>query len=252
MTTERRTTGRAERSDWYPNMVWIPAIVMVSGCASINNDCSTEGRAEFSGRPGMVRTQPVGWQGPTSQCQDDKECRRADDFGQAAIPGPPGTYVRPWNDAMICSARKSRFLFARHEWFSGGLQPGPEGRMHLNHMAIAMQQSPHQVVVEEETTLPGYDESYEEALVRTAALNAQRRTVVIQFLESAGVADAEQRVWLSSVERVGVYGAEAPGAYNRLIFGGNQQVNQNQGGGIGGAMGSGGSGGGNFSGGGFF
>ncbi len=234
----------------------VPALVFFSGCAAVSNDCSNEGRAAVASRPGMVRSNAVGWYGPGVQSRNCEECKRADDFGPDAIPGPPETYVRPWNDAMICSARQQQFLFARHEWYNGGLQPGPEGQRHLNTMAEAMLVAPHQVVVEEEPPLLFQDEAYQDAIARTDALNQQRRAVVVDALLKAGVADAEQRVWLSSIDRVGIHGAEAPRAYNRLIFGGNQQGNQGggMGGGLGGAMGGGGfgGGGGGFGGGGIF
>jgi hypothetical protein len=242
--------------EWSRGMAMLPALVLFSGCAAVSNECSNEGQAAVASRPGMVRSNAVGWYGPGKQCRDDGECRRANDLGPDAIPGPPGTYVRPWNDAMICSARQQQFLVARHEWYNGGLQPGPEGQRHLNTMAEAMLLAPHQVVVEEEPTMLFQDEAYQDAIARTNALNQQRRAVVVDALLKAGVADADQRVWLSSFDRVGIHGAEAPQAYNQLIFGGNQQGNQGggMGGGLGGAMGGGGfgGGGGGFGGGGIF
>lgn len=181
------------------------------------------------------------------------ECERGADFGQAAVPAPPGTYVNGWNDAMICSARRHDFVISRHEWFSGGGQLGPEGRLHVTRIAEALPQRTEHVIIEAEPTELRGDETLDEALARTAGLNEQRRSDVVAMLIHHGVLDAEQRVILAPVDRVGVRGIEAPRVYNQLLQGGFGGRGGQRGGGFGGGGGGGGfgRGGGGF-GGGFF
>lgn len=180
-----------------------------------------------------------------------KACDRTKDFGNAAVPAPPGTYVNGWNDAMICSARRQNFLISRHEWFSGGKQLGPEGRQHAQAIAGAMLSKPEQkVLIEAEPVELLNDESYENAITRTDRLNSNRQQLVVQQLLDNGVLDAEQRVVVVPIDRVGLRGVEAPGVYNRLLQGSNGNRNGQGGGGIGTSQssgsGSGGTGGGGF------
>ena len=150
-------------------------------------------------------------------------------------------------------------MVARHEWFSGEDQLGPEGREHVNALADALPYNEHPVVLESEPVALLGDETYDEALTRTAELNESRRHSVIARLAGQGVSDASERVILSPLDRVGVRGAEAPRIYNQMISGfgglgrgrGGQFGNGGGGGGFGGLGGGGGFGGG-FGGGGFF
>lgn len=177
-----------------------------------------------------------------------KTCERKADIGRSAVPAPPGTYVNGWNDAMIHSAQRHDFVVARHEWFSGGGQLGPEGRQHVARIAEVLPQFPDNVIIEAEPTELRGDETLDEALARTAGLNEQRRNDVVATLANHGVLDAQQRVLLAPIDRVGVRGVEAPRVYNQLLQGGFGGRGGQQGGGIGG--GGAGRGGGGFGGGG--
>ena len=77
-------------------------------------------------------------------------------------------------------------------------------------------------------------------------MNEHRRQAVIALLVEHGVSDAEERVFVAMLDRVGVHGIEAPRIYNQLLQGGGGQR-----GGQGGSGGSGGSGGFGGGGGGF-
>jgi len=148
-------------------------------------------------------------------------------------------------------------VVARHEWFSGQDQLGPEGREHVGALAEAVAYNDHPVVLESEPVALLGDETYDEALARTAQLNESRRQSVVAALAASGVPDAPERVILTPVERVGVRGAEAPRIYNQMINGfggfGGGRGNQlgNRGGGFGG-IGAGTGIGGGIGGGGFF
>ena len=222
---------------------------MVTGCQSsgsflASDESCTSERSGFSGSSLTEvssdmngRYSPIG--GSAQQCSGGKEseCKRRDDFDRSAIPAPPGTYVNQWNEAMICSARQYHLIVSRHEWSSGGIELGPEGREHVASLATRLSGNSDNVFIETEPVQPSYEESLEDALNRTAALNDDRRATVIQHLVESGLADAEQRVFLMPVERVGMHGFEAPRVYNRLLSGG-------QGGGQGGGQAGGGIGGG--------
>ena len=170
---------------------------------------------------------------------------RSADFGQAAVPAPPGTYVNVWNDAMICSARRHDFVIARHEWFSGGGQLGPEGRQHVTRLADVMAAGSQNVIVEAEPTELRSEESLDEALARTSGLNEQRRNDVVAILAKHGILDADQRVLMAPIDRVGTRGVEAPQVYNQLLQGGIGRGGQFGGrGGAGGGQNFGGGGGG--------
>lgn len=191
------------------------------------------------------RPQGGGHSGGSGICED--ACR-PEDFGEDAIPAPPGTQVRAWNDAMICSARQSQYVISRHEWFSGGEQLGPEGRAHVRQLAHTMLGNSEQIVVEVEPTELLSGESLDEALTRTGKLNETRQQAVVVALETAGVPDAQQRVVIDDLDRVGVRGVEAPRVYNRLMGagrggqgqGGRVGMGNNNGGGMGGGGGGGG------------
>jgi hypothetical protein len=151
---------------------------------------------------------------------------------------------------MICAGRNSQYVISRHEWFSGGEQLGPEGRIHLRNLSNAMLGNTDPIVVEAEPTELLSGETLDEALARTDDLNQTRVRDIIQTLQEAGVADAPQRVLLSDLDRVGLHGVEAPRVFNRMM-GGRGQGGQGGRGGIGngnGNLGGGGGGGG----GGFF
>lgn len=183
---------------------------------------------------------------------DEEACERQADFGKAAVPAPPGTYVNGWNDALIDSARRHDFVISRHEWFSGGGQLGPEGRRHVARMAGVLPQCPDNIIIEAEPAELRGNETLDEALARTAGLNEQRRNDVVGTLMDHDVLDAQQRVILAPIDRVGVRGVEAPRVYNNLLQSGSGGRGGQRGGGIGGGTGGGGGGIGGGGGGGFF
>lgn len=153
-----------------------------------------------------------------------------------------------WNDALICSARRHDFVISRHEWFSGGGQLGPEGRQHVARIAAVLSQYPDNIIIEAEPTELRGEGTLDEALARTAGLNEQRRNDIVATLMNHGVLDAQQRVILAPIDRVGVRGVEAPRVYNQLLQGGFGGRGGQRGGGTGG--GGFGRGGGGFGGGG--
>jgi len=161
--------------------------------------------------------------GPASVSDDHKlcndECNRPYDFGPSAVPPPPGTYVNAWNGALISSARESRYVVNRHEWYSGGAELGPSGRNHVSAIANSLCNNYHPVFIEAEEVIPERNESLEEAYSRIEQLNNQRRAIVVMQLQSQGVGHANELVKVATTDAVGVYGIEAPRIFNNLLQG---------------------------------
>ncbi|MDX1968263.1 MAG: hypothetical protein SFV23_13890, partial [Planctomycetaceae bacterium] len=172
-----------------------------------------------------------------AECPDPAECKRACDFPKEAIPDVPGTYVGQWNAAMIAGAAAQEFWISEHEWYDNGTQLGPEGRQHVRRLAEALADPQIQVIVEAADVAINYDEEYAAALVANAELNEQRRLKVVGELSAVGVADADQRVVVQPIERVGVHGVEAPRIYNLGHWGGMGAQVRGGGGGLGGVGG---------------
>ncbi len=177
------------------------------------------------------------------------DCQRPDDFCPDAVPTKPGTYVNEWNDAMRCAAKSDEFVIHRNAWFNGGAEPGPEAVRQMPQLAQHLAQQNDDVLLEEEPVLPKYDETLAKATLRTQQLNAARRSAVVASLQTAGVADADARVHVSSPQTIGVRGIEAPRVFNQMLQGGGQAggrggQNAGGGGGFGGGAGGGGFGGG--------
>ena len=169
------------------------------------------------------------------------DCRRTDDYCPDAVPAQPGTYVNEWNNTMRCAAQSDKFVIHRNAWFNGGVEPGPKAVQQIQQLAEHMTQQSDHVLLEEEPVQPKYDESLADATSRTQQLNAARRSAVVASLQTAGVADADARVHITSPQTIGVRGIEAPRVFNQLF----------QGGGRSGGRGSQNSAGGGASGGGF-
>lgn len=119
---------------------------------------------------------------------------RCTDISRGAIPATPGTYVCQWQAAQMDRGEQSKYVVHLYEWRAGGNQLGPDGQRHLEQMARRLPTTTYQVVIS-----PAND----------AALDAERRAVVVQQLANAGVGDAAQRVVVATPEGEGLYGPEA-------------------------------------------
>ncbi|HWL08624.1 MAG TPA: hypothetical protein VNQ76_09475, partial [Planctomicrobium sp.] len=157
-----------------------------------------------------------------AHCPRAAHCPGVCDFPHGAIPAPPGTYVRQWEQAHIAGGDQYDFLISRHEWYQGEELLGPEGTRHVRRLVPELQQTSGIVVIESEPIAIKYDESLQDATTRTAQLDEIRRQHVVAMLEQAGVSDASSRVTVEPVARIGVHGAEAPRAYQQLFFGGGR------------------------------
>src|SRR5262249_33836290 len=50
---------------------------------------------------------------------------------KGSMPMPAGHYLRLWNEAMATRAEADDFVIYKHEWYMGGVVPGPYGVYHL-------------------------------------------------------------------------------------------------------------------------
>jgi len=203
------------------------------------------------GEQASYETQTVGEEAAGYAYEDEEQfqtkkaqLKRHPDIGKTAIPSPPGTYVNPWYDAQICSARAYDYVISRHEWFAGGRELGPDGKLHVRKLADALLSCPERVILEAEPVMFEGTEELDVAEQRNAELNEDRRQAVIATLVEHGVTDAEERVFVAPLDRVGVHGIEAPRIYNQLIRGGGGGGGRGQSGGGGFGGGGGGFGGG--------
>ena len=218
-------------------------LLAVSGCATTSlsgrSDCRQTAHAcDQCGRGNCQR----------NECRQN-DCIRPDDFSAGAVPVKPGTYMNDWSNAMRCAARTDQFVVPRNAWFNGGAELGPEASENMNLLAARLNGGSDHVLLEREPVQPEYTETLADAKSRTNHLNTSRRSAVVAALQTAGVADAESRVHLSTLENVGIRGIEAPRVFNLLFLGGNNRGGGRNGFGGQGQGGFGGGGGGGFGGG---
>ncbi len=229
------------------------AISFVCGCQTADTcgSCEPTSAASFpAGSGGQLVS--VHRSAGYAECPPDESCDRGEDIPARAIPAPPGTYVSGWNDAMRTTAAQHEFVIERSEWFSGGDRLGPAGNQHLRQLAAALPQNSEQVIIEAEPLrFDDQKQSYDDAQQATVELNELRRSVVVAGLTELGVVDADSRVVVEPLDRIGVRGVEAPRVFLQGINGGGGRGGQGGGGfGAGGGQGGGfGGGGGGFGGG---
>jgi hypothetical protein len=167
-----------------------------------------------------------------------------DDFCKDAIPIENGTYLRQWNAGQIAEGDTDLLLISEHEWYDNGPRLGPDGRRHTAAIAQALLTGAEQAVVEAADVHVAKGQDIDAAVAAANELNELRRQHVVTQLQEQGVADADLRVVIKPVDRVGLRGIEAPRTYNQLLQGGNQQGQGGRPGGGGGGLGGGGIGGG--------
>jgi hypothetical protein len=124
-----------------------------------------------------------------------------------AIPPPTGTHTRRLQDQQAAKAEMDDFVIYKHEWHMGGNQLGPYGRYHIHLIAQRLPTVPFPVMLQTDGN---------------ASLNQERRALVVQFLQQAGMADAEQRVVMGFPEAEGLYGEEGERIYPQMSGGQNR------------------------------
>jgi hypothetical protein len=120
-----------------------------------------------------------------------------------AIPPPPGTHVRGWQEVHAQEAEADDFVIYKHEWLNDGVKLGPYGSYHIRDIIKRVSHVPFPVIVQ--------------ADVR-AELNEARRREVVNLLTKYGIADAAQRVRVDFSQAEGLYGEEAERIYNEMIL----------------------------------
>lgn len=119
-----------------------------------------------------------------------------------AIPPPPGTHIRGWQEVHAQEAEADDFVIYKHEWLHDGVKLGPYGSYHLREIIKRVSHVPFPVIVQ--------------ADVRTE-LNEARRREIVNLLTKYGIADAAQRVRVDYSAAEGLYGEEAERIYDEMI-----------------------------------
>ena len=148
---------------------------------------------------------------------------------KGAMPEPLGTATYSRMDAQHGIAQQANYVLFAHHWYQGGELLGPDGQSRLNQIARELATNPvwTPVVIEAQPIIvrsdpkvapASSDEAYLATLAAAQHMNETRRTMVVRHLQEAGIEDAEQRVVVGEVPQ-GLYGAEAPLAYQQLLWG---------------------------------
>ena len=172
-------------------------------------------------------------------------CQSTDRCQQCVVPRSLGTSVELHRQQQQANAERDDFVISQHEWYSGGLELGPQGRRHIAELAQRLQTESQNVVIEtSDPDLKVYPE-ISTAVQQASHVDEQRRMAVIQLLSETGISQAESRVVIGRSLAEGLRGSEASRVFRSLNSRGG-----GFGGGGGGGGGLGGGGGGGFGGGG--
>jgi hypothetical protein len=156
-------------------------------------------------------------------------CRRPYEIAPGSIPEPLGSASYSRMEAQRMAALPAQFTLFAHHWYQGGEYLGPDGQRRLDEISrhLVACPEPLPVIIEPQPIVvrsaPGNvplssNEAYLATLAEAQNLNEIRRRQVVDRLLEAGIDDAEQRVVVTDVPQ-GLYGAEAPWAYQQLIWG---------------------------------
>jgi hypothetical protein len=139
------------------------------------------------------------------------------DITPGAIPQPCGTYACEWINAETARAKQDYFVIFQYEWSAEPTKLSPFGQEHLARLAQQIDRVPFPIVVE-----PSSDE----------AVNAARQAEIVSTLEEYNVSIGPDRVVLGQSEAEGLYGQEAPGIAETMLYsrGGGRGVGTGYGG----------------------
>jgi len=105
--------------------------------------------------------------------------------------------------AQVAAARQDHFVFYECEWKANSAKLGPAGEAHLEKVAAVLGRTGYPVIIEAHPQ---------------AALNQQRRAVIVASLLAAGITDADKRVVVGRPWAEGLYGEEAIPLYPQMLF----------------------------------
>ncbi len=128
------------------------------------------------------------------------------DIPQGAIPLPAGTYMNEFFARQAGKAEADDFVFYYNEWVDDQAVLGPYGTEHIDRVVARLPLVQFPIIVQPEPNRP--------------ILSTLRRQALIDSLRKAGVADAEQRVFVGRSAAEGLFGDEAERIYPQLVHGG--------------------------------
>jgi hypothetical protein len=120
-----------------------------------------------------------------------------------ALPAPLGAHLHAFQQIQVSKAEVDDFVIYLHEWYMLGTDLGPYGRYHLNQIVKRLPDVPFAVEIQPQSD---------------SAINEERRQIVVSYLTSNGIPDADQRVIIAFPQAEGISGAEAEGMGGRGQF----------------------------------
>ena len=139
-------------------------------------------------------------------CVTDKVCCNCNDIPCGAIPVCTGTHTRDIFLKQAELAEADDFVIYEAEWLydpvttCGTARPGPYGSYHLGQIVKRLPEVPFPVLIQVNVD---------------AKLNEARRLVVVSFLQSNGILDADTRVLVGFPQAEGLFGDEASGIFRQ-------------------------------------
>jgi hypothetical protein len=126
-----------------------------------------------------------------------------------ALPAEEGTYVHAHQLVQMNKAEADDFVIYKSEFCDNGTKLGPFGTYRFGQMVRRLAEVPFPIVIQ-----PAQD----------LALDEARRAAIVARLASVGVPNPEARVVIAYPEAEGLYGEEAEGIYEAMLF--SQGYNQ--------------------------
>jgi hypothetical protein len=120
-----------------------------------------------------------------------------------AIPQPIGTHTNELISRQVTKAELDQFVIYLYEWQGNSANLGPFGARHIDRIAARLAGGTFPVVIE-----PDCD----------AKRNEARKLAVVAFLESRGIANANQSVSVAFPQAEGLLGDEAERIYRQMII----------------------------------
>jgi hypothetical protein len=135
-------------------------------------------------------------------------------------PQPLGTISDSVWQEQEANAEASDFVVHEHEWTGENVQLNDAGMDHLKRIAQRAPEVPFPILVEPSTMAVKPESRFGFPVNGNHALDMARRAAVVEALASMGVADAEERVYVSPALTPGYQSFEAEQAYQRGFSGG--------------------------------
>jgi hypothetical protein len=138
-------------------------------------------------------------------------------------PAPLGTLSDPVWQLQETNAEASDFVIHEHEFVGNTPRLNAAGQDHVKQIAARLGQVPFPVLIEPSSMSPQPGTVHGFPVHNNAALDGDRRLMIVQALSAMGAPDAESRVVIGPALTPGFESFEAEGAYQRGFSGFNSR-----------------------------